>query len=269
MFELTPSDFPCALPLLASIQQAVLPYAICQGINPGRVFVDQGEDPHVALCWTTVGYYLLAGDPEQGLNLADLSQVLTGTFIPNSQAGGENSFILMTSASGWQQHLPTLLPAREVIEIYRRPFAFERDKFAARGDWHSRIPSGMRLQALDATLAERAGVLASWASLDDFLAHGLGFALLDGDQIASLCLSVLASREKVEIDVHTHENYRRQGLAVIAASALIEACLQQGIQPNWECFWDNQPSAALAEHLGFTPLPDYPVYYWEEAGQGE
>ena len=268
MFELTPSDFPRALPLLAAIKQAVLPYAICQGINPGRVFVDQRDGPHVALLWSSVGYFLLAGDPVQAANLDEVSQVLTEVFVPASQTTGENSFILMTSGAGWKDHLPALLPGREVIEIYRRPFAFDPIRFAGLGDWRSRIPSGMRLQALDATLAEQAGVLASWASLDNFLAHGLGFGLLDGDQIASLCFSVLASREKVEIDVHTPENYRRQGLAIIAASALIEACLQTGKLPNWECFWDNQPSAALAERQGFTPLPDYPVYYWEEAGQG-
>jgi hypothetical protein len=33
---------------------------------------------------------------------------------------------------------------------------------------------------------------------------------------------------------------------------------------NWECFWDNGPSSALAGKLGFSPLQDYPVYYWEE-----
>ncbi|HSQ16099.1 MAG TPA: GNAT family N-acetyltransferase [Anaerolineales bacterium] len=267
MLELTPPDFPLALPLLSRIPQAVLPHAICQGINPGRVFVDQRPDPNIALAWTTVGYFLLAGDPAAA-DLPALSHALTDVFVPASQAGGESGFILIPSEDGWKEHLPALLPGREVIEIYRRPFAFDPVHFAASGNWRSRIPAGYRLQALDAALAEQAGVRASWASIEDFLAHGLGFALLDGDEIASLCSSVFASREKVEIDVHTGENYRRRGLATLTAAALIEACLQVGKQPNWECFWDNEPSTALAQPLGFTPLPDYPVYYWEETGQG-
>lgn len=265
MIELTPSEFPLALPLLSRIPQAVLPHAICQGINPGRVFVDQRDDPRAAMLWSTVGYFLLAGDPDATDELPAVRQVLSEVFVPASQAGGESSFILLTSPAGWQARLPELLPGREVFEIYRRPFAFDPAKFAARGDWRSQVPVGLRVQALDAGLAEQAGVLGSWASVEDFLAHGLGFAVLDGDQIASLCFSVLASREKVEIDVHTHENYRRRGLAILAASALIEASLQRGMQPNWECFWDNEPSAALAQQLGFTALPDTPVYYWEEA----
>ena len=264
MIELASFEFELALPLMKGIQQAVLPDAICQGFNPGRLFVDRSHHPHATLLWTTVGYILLAGDPSRVADLPALSQVLTEVFVPASQASGENSFILMFSDAGWKEHLPVLLPEREVIEIYRRPFTFAPGQFAALGDWHSRIPDGFRLQALDAALAERAGVLVSWATLDDFLENGLGFALLQGDDIASTCTSVFASRTRLEIDVHTAERYRRRGLALITASALIEACLQQGKQPNWECFWENEPSVALAERLGFTPLPDYPVYYWEE-----
>ena len=110
---------------------------------------------------------------------------------------------------------------------------------------------------------QRLNVVASWASIDDFLSYGLGFAVLDGDKITSSCTSVLASRQKMEIDVHTTEAYRGQGLATICALAFIDTCLQRGTQPNRECFWDNEVSFHLALKLGFTPLPNYPVYYWE------
>ena len=264
MIELPASEFTRAIPLLDGIQQAVLPYAICQGLNPGRVFLDRPENPRTALIWTPVGYYLLCGDPAQAADMSAISQVLTNTFVPASQAGGESSFILLTSHETWKDRLPALLPGREVIEIYRRPFAFDSASFAARGDWRERIPPGFRLQPVDAALAEQLGMLASWASLDDFLTHGVGFALLQGDQVASACTSVFASRTHVEIDVHTDEEYQHRGFAKLTASALIEACLQRGKAPNWECFWENEASTALAGKLGFSPRSDYPVYYWEE-----
>ncbi len=264
MIELTSPEFLRILPLLAGIEQKVLPYAICEGINPGRVFVDRPENPTAALIWTTVGYYFLCGKPQPGTDLAGIAAVLSEEFLPASQAAGETGFILIPSHDSWKAHLPALLPGREVIEIYRRPFAFDPARFAACGDWRAQIPPGFRLQALDASLAERAGVLASWATIEDFLANGLGFAILAGDEIASVCLSVFATRAMMELDVHTGEKFRRRGLAQAAASALIEACLQSGRQPNWECFWENEPSTSLALKLGFTPLPDYPVMYWEE-----
>lgn len=264
MIELAPSDFARALPLLAGSQQKVLPYAICEGYNPGRVFVDRHDHPKTALIWTPVGYYFLAGDPARAHVIPEISQVLVEIFVPASQATGETDFILIASPQAWKEHLSRLLPERQVLEIYRRPFAFDAAQFAQLGPWRERIPPGFRLLAVDAALAERAGVLTSWASLDDFMTHGVGFALLEGDEIASLCTSVFASRERVEIDVHTSENFQRRGLALITTSALIEACLRSGKQPTWECFWDNAASTALAGKLGFCALPDYPVYFWEE-----
>jgi GNAT superfamily N-acetyltransferase len=264
MIELKKTEFSLILPLLEGIQQAVLPYAVCDGINPGRVFLDQRRAPQTGLIWTPVGYYFLAGEPSQARGLEQISQILTDVFIPASQTSGENSFILITSSAAWKEYLPELLPGRSVIEIYRRPHLFNLAQFAVLGDWRSRIPQGFRLQRVDETLAEEAGVLASWASIRDFLDNGLGFALLEGAEIASVCTSVFSSHAWMEIDVHTMKSYQRRGFAVLVTSAFIEACLQLGKQPNWECFWDNEPSTALAVKMGFRPLLDYPVYFWEE-----
>jgi RimJ/RimL family protein N-acetyltransferase len=265
MIELKVHEFTSVLALLAGIRQKVLPYAICEGINPGRVFVDRREKPQTGLIWSPVGYYFLTGEPAQLGDLAGISRDLTETFIP----AGETGFILVTSTEAWKEYLPSLLPGREIIEIYLRPFSFDPAQFSSRGDWRACVPGGFRLQPVDEILAEQVDVLASWTSIDDYLDNGLGFALLEDDKIASVCTSVFASREWVEIDVHTAENYQRRGFAVLTASALIEKCLSSGKQPNWECFWDNEPSSALAGKLGFTALQDYPVYFWEENNKKE
>jgi RimJ/RimL family protein N-acetyltransferase len=263
MIELGLSEFKTATPLLSGIKQKVLPLAITQGFSPGRIFVDAGENPQLALAWSAVGYYLLAGDPSQNHDLDAAGRVLNELFVPASQASGENGFILVPTAGGWQEHLPSLLPGREVIEIYRRPFRFEPARFALLSNWRERIPPGFRLQAMDAALAEQAGALVAWRSAEDFTTHGLGMALFEGDELASACSSVFASRERMEIDVHTEEKYRRRGLGTITTAAFIEACLRGGKQPNWECFWENEASNGLARKLGFVAEADYPVYFWE------
>jgi len=264
MLELNSLEFSSALPLLAGSKQKVLPDAICQGINPGRIFADRRENPQTALLWSPVGYYFLAGDPAQTKDLTGISRVLTEIFVPASQASGETGFILIPSHLTWKENLAALLPDCEVIEIYRRPFTFDPAEFAVQGKWQECIPHGFRLQPLNAALAEQVGVLTSWASVDDFLQNGLGFALLDGDEIASACHSVFVSHTLIEIDVHTNEKYQRRGFAVLVASAFIEACLKRGQQPNWECFWEYDASTALAGKLGFSAEADYPVYFWEE-----
>lgn len=264
MIELQPNEFASVLPLFGGVQQKVLPAAICQEYCPGRIFVDRRDQTQLALVWSALGYYFIAGDPSLAHDLAEASRVLSEIFIPASQAGGESSLILVPAQAGWKAHLSTLLPGREVIEIYRRPFQFDLARFQMLPAWQERIPPGWQLKIMDAALTEITGTPPGWFSPEAFLAHGLGVALLSGDQIACQCTSVFASQETMEIDIHTDEPYQRRGLAALTASAFIEECLRRGKQPNWECFWENEASTALAKKLGFQAEPDYPVYYWEE-----
>lgn len=263
MIELTSAEYGDILPLLEGFPQQVLPFAICQGINPGRIFADRARDPQVALIWSTVGYFCLAGDPARLSNIADIQQVLLEVFIPASHAGGEDSFILIPSSAAWSERLAEVLPGQALEEIYRRPHIFDPVGFANAKARQKPIPPGMYLHAVDADLAQRLNILASWDSIDDFLRDGMGFVVLQDGEVASACTSVFSSLQKFEIDVHTAEGNRRQGLACACATAFIDACLESGIQPNWECFWDNDASTALAMKLGFKPLPDYPVCYLE------
>jgi len=264
LIELHPSEFASVLPLLASIKQKVLPRAICQGYSPGRIFVDWRDHPQLVMVWSTLGYYFIAGVPHRPHDWVEASRVLAQIFVPASQAGGESSFILVPAQEGWKEHLPDLLPDRDVIEIYRRPFQFDRARFKPLGRWQDRLPEGVQLRIMDAALTDKIGAPPGWSSPDAFLERGLGVVLLAGGEIASLCTSVFASHEHLEIDIHTEDRHQRQGFATLTASAFIEVCLQLGKHPNWECFWDNEASNALAEKLGFHAEADYPVYYWEE-----
>lgn len=264
MIELNPSEFPSVLPLIVESKQEVIPFAICQGINPGRIFIDQKDNPQIVMIWTTVGYYFLFGDPSSISDLESISQILTQVFIPASQATGETGFILIPSSPGWKTIIPILLPDREVIEIYRCPHILNIDSFQQKADWRMQIPPGFHLQSIDESIVQKIGVLASWSSMEDFLTNGIGYALVKGEEIASTCVSVFSSSEKVEMDVNTDEKFRRLGLAGLICSAFIEKCTQSGKLPNWECFWDNEPSVNLAKKLGFITLDEYPVFYWEE-----
>ena len=264
MIELHPHEFAGLTPLLEGVKQKVLPHAICQGYCPGRVFVDRRENPQLVLVWSALGYYFIAGAPALSHDWVEASRVLTEIFVPASKAGGESSFILVPVGEGWKERLPQLLPGREVIEIYRRPFTFDLTAFQALPAWQDRIPPSCQLQIMDAALTEKLGAPPGWASPGAFLEHGLGVALLAGEQIASLCTSVFASQERMEIDIHTEETYQHRGFAKLTAAAFIEECLRRGKLPNWECFWENEASTALAEKLGFRAEADYPVFYWEE-----
>lgn len=264
MIELNPSEFSLVTHLVADSNQQVIPLAICQGINPGRIFVDQIDNPKFVLIWTTVGYYFLFGEPFQNEDMASISQILTNIFVPASQSTGESSLIMIPSSPNWKTFLPVLLPDRKIIEIFRKPFLFDQDTFDKNKTSNATLPTGFQIQTMDLSTASKIGILASWSSFDKFSTDGIGLAIFKEEELACTCHSVFSSSEKVEIDVHTLEKFRGVGLAKFICTAMIEKCLQEGKYPNWECFWDNEPSINLATTLGFISQAEYPVFYWEE-----
>jgi len=63
---------------------------------------------------------------------------------------------------------------------------------------------------------------------------------------------------KFEIEIQTHRQFRRRGLARAVAAALILYCLEHGIEACWDAA--NEPSAALARQLGFHSTGKYEAY---------
>ncbi len=86
---------------------------------------------------------------------------------------------------------------------------------------------------------------------------GFGFvAKIDGNIAGGVgCYTMYLNGIEVEID--THRDYRRRGIATRLAQRLILECGRRGL----ECHWDamNNKSAALATKLGFSPAGTYPA----------
>jgi RimJ/RimL family protein N-acetyltransferase len=264
LIELNKREYTKILPLFTEVKQVVIPGAICAGINPGRIFVDRIDYPTSALLTTTVGYYFIAGICSDIMLVESFAKTLCEIVIPESLEMGETGFIIVLPDASWEEYLPVLLPGRKPIRIFRRTFSFD---LANLNNVRARIPQhpdNLHVQRIDEVLSTRLDCMKSWASVQDFSKYGIGYCILQGEQIVSSCVSVYASDTHVEIDIHTEENYRRQGLATIVASAFIDECLRRRLEPNWECFWDNEPSHQLAEKLGFVFKEEYPAYYWEE-----
>jgi RimJ/RimL family protein N-acetyltransferase len=149
------------------------------------------------------------------------------------------------------------------MRIARAAFDLSLEGFRqSHARWQSRIPEGLAVRRYDRALTESApGIVEFWGSIDAFLQHGLGFAVLQGEETVSRCHTVLAGDGRAEISIETQEAYRRQGLATLACCAFIESCLDGGLRPEWSCWHNNAASIALAEKLGFERAPDVPVVY--------
>jgi RimJ/RimL family protein N-acetyltransferase len=199
-------------------------------------------------------------------------RLVNQTLVPRSQAGGNFGFIFSFGGVDWIESLPVLLPGRSPFHIYRRAFRFDAARFAAAERDLPPLPEGFAVRAIDAELLEEQPgaaqeILGTWPSIFTFLKHGCGAAVLRGLEVVSTCVAAFATAEKMEISVTTEEAYKRRGFARQAAAAFIRGCLEMGKQPNWDCFWDNAASTALAQSLGYSVERDYPIFYWEERAE--
>jgi RimJ/RimL family protein N-acetyltransferase len=269
MFELTPNQIQAVLPLISTLDQAVLPRAVLEGTTVGWVFADSRSQPASALIGLPCGYFFGAGKAPEGAGLTAARRLVNNTLIPRSQAGGTFGFIFSFGGQDWIKSLPILLLGRSPFHIYRRAFKFDAQRFAEVEQSLPALPEGFELRAIDADLLdEQPGIaqelLGTWPSVFNFLKNGCGAVVLRGSEVVSTCLAAFATAERMEISVTTAEAYRRRGFARQAAAIFIRRCLSLGKQPNWDCFWDNDSSTALAQTLGYSIQKDYPIFYWEE-----
>jgi GNAT superfamily N-acetyltransferase len=102
----------------------------------------------------------------------------------------------------------------------------------------------------------------NWGSVSDFMKKGFGFSTIHGKQIVSWSIADCASGNACEIGIHTHEDYRRQGLATLTAAAAVDYVLSNGFtQVGWHCDEYNLGSIGVAEKVGFKLERKYIQYY--------
>jgi RimJ/RimL family protein N-acetyltransferase len=101
------------------------------------------------------------------------------------------------------------------------------------------------------SLPREAQPVGFWGGLRTSLVEGLvAGALFEGKVVATSFVAARGQRY-ADIGVYTLENYRRRGLATIAASVVAQSVQSDGLIPVWSCGSDNVPSLKLARRLGF------------------
>jgi GNAT superfamily N-acetyltransferase len=242
--------------------------AVIQGNNPGWVFVDDPDAPRTALVWAQgiEGFYL-AGDVDNAGFLEALNDHVDQVLEPRLRnlgvtwfevSGGRNWDPVierafekrnLESSTQWVYTLPPMerRAARKPEAVAgRRVLRLDRQRLVD-------LPAGNE-EFLHARLA------LFWGTVDAFLKAGLGYALVCGQEIASLCCSAFVSGNIHALHIETREAYRRKGYAQAVAEAYIAACVERQVLPYWDCMAENLASARLAEGLGFTRSHSYTLY---------
>ncbi|NHC35884.1 GNAT family N-acetyltransferase [Scytonema millei VB511283] len=171
--------------------------------------------------------------------------------------------MLIAPTPAWQHLVAATYP--NALTVDRRE-AFQADKFDVDKlrRFCQALSSGFELRQvrleevaqfaadLDPCLV---GSFGSFRSHEEFITQGVGLGILHQGMFVSGASSAAVGGRKLEIEIQTHPQFRRRGLARAVAAALILYCLERGLEPCWDAA--HEPSSALARQLGFRSTGKY------------
>ncbi len=244
--EVPAADLKDVLPLFANLPglHGCL-HAALEG-DMGSVHADDAALPTVAL--VELDFYLLGGDA----GAAGAERAVSEFALPASIIADASWEPLLRRV--WGDALLTR------TRVAFRPGDWDRGRLRAFGNALPDDMSVRRITAKDARAFEELAesLVYNFDSLDDFITRGVGYGIEHEGRVISGCSSFAISSHSLEFEIQTHPDYRRRGLASATAAAMIEHCLDGGLEPCWDAH--NSMSAALAVSLGFVDPTPYVAY---------
>lgn len=227
------------------------PFSVIDGFQSGEVFVDDENNPTIALIWHKSGFAFIAGEYNRGF-MEDLYKMM-------QNPTGDHCNRLIVQARDL-----SLFNDFKNITCYKR-YTFSLKKEAP----ELIIPEGCELRAMTGEDFEKidARIRPSdyWKDVDEFTKGGFGYCLTKGGEIVAYAFSAAVSNKKVDIGVDTFEEYREHGYGKVVATAMVRETLNQKKSPMWACIETNEGSHHLACSIGFDVFEMHPYYKYIEA----
>ncbi len=198
-------------------------------------------------CAVLFGHYLFIGgrcDPEAARFLTEhmLAHFITFVYCPDD---------------AWKKAIREMVP--DATKNRRALYAVK--------PYRSPDSDGRIIRVGSADLGQYAGVdvfidevvgTATYNSMDDFFARGIGIAPLIDGRLSGFCTSEYPSRGKCAIGIMVEEPHRGQGIAKAMTRAFLSAACDREIETvYWECEAENAASYKTALACGFHQIASY------------
>lgn len=176
-----------------------------------------------------------------------------------------NSAIAIPCDAGWAE-LFAQIYGEGCSAITRYSFykqeQFDTDQLST---YAQTLPIGYSLHPIDASLYPQC-LAESWSydlcsqfdTAEDYTLRGLGYGVLYQGKLVAGASSYVVFDGGIEIEIDTHKDHRRLGLATACAAALILECLKRSQIPSWDAA--NLASVSLAQKLGYRLNTPYTAY---------
>lgn len=226
--------------------EETLIYSCLQNVM-GKIYVTDPEYPLSAMAF--VGCFaFLAGEPDRELLL-----------------GKPDGFVIMVPKDDrWSGLIEDCFPDAKRITRYaiRKDTVFDRDRLT---EMAAGLPEGYELRKIDSDIYDlcvqdpvTADFVSAFGSKEKYLELGRGMVILKDGKFVSGASSYTRYKEGIEIEVDTVPQERRKGFASTVCSALILACLDEGLYPSWDAHDMN--SVQLSRKFGYEFDHEYTAY---------
>lgn len=236
--------------------------AVLDGMNPGRVLVDDLHGPSAGFVLSPEAAYL-GGDADS----AGFTEALRSYVTDQASLGMPFwHLVWLVSSQDWLGWLRSLTGEGGL----RR---FDRRHYLCRSGAHLEpvpAPEGAVLKDIDAALLDspvdipqhvQDWICNNWGSRGHYLAAGFGVAALHEGEIASWSVADCVADQTCEVGIHTASEWRRRGYGAFAAQGALRKAFSLGMETvGWHCDEENVASWRTAERAGFRLERTYEQY---------
>jgi RimJ/RimL family protein N-acetyltransferase len=215
----------------------------------------EADDPaHIGLIVARCGdYFYFGGTPDHPQAEAELKKVPAEAYLVSLEPAWQEKF---------KQVFGPRLEAQRRHIIKRDMSRLDREHLRA---LHAKLPEGFKLVRVDEIMAGELYEMPwsheyvnQFRGARDFVERGFGYAVMHGQDIACVGVTFSLYDKGMEMGIATNPEYRRRGLATIAASRTVLEAMNR----SWELNWDaaNEISLKLAQKMGFEKIGEYDVF---------
>lgn len=230
----------------------------------GNAYAETLNNPRAALI-VSGEYSFFAGDA----NSEDAISLVKNLFVVNKS---ETTIVIFDDDNpDWKNRLLSVPENNPVVVprfgIVQKDYDFDHKVLQ---EYIDALPEGFELVPFDKNIYNQA-MKEEWSkefcevfsSAEDYLTRGFGFAALDNKKLVSGASTMTVYDGGIEIQVATDEKYRRRGLAMPCAAALIQECSKRKIRPCWDAA--NLISKTMALALGYEYKGEYDTIHMKRS----
>jgi len=241
--------------------------SIVLGNSKGDLWVNNIKKPTVALAYSRpVGGFSIMGIPE---DYEIFLQLLEGDFLAELKENGFDYFEFSVEEPRLEKRL---------LEKFSDRIIYEEDEYFYQKYDKNEVNElkNYTILAVDIEMINQLNsggynnpelliekILDSWDSYEEFLFRSLGFIAIKGKLIVGVILGTAVFERVVAIDIETHADHRKKGIAKTLTQNFINACIHKELVPQWNCVDSNIASRNTVESLGFKQIKKKPFYWFK------